>query len=562
MNIPRPEYPRPQFKRENWTNLNGTWQFDFDFGVTGRERKLHEAASLSKEITVPFCPESDLSGIGYKDFIPACWYKKSINVELKGNTRYILHFGACDYLTEVWVNGESVGKHRGGYISFSFDITAKLKNGENIITVCAEDNLRTHNQPSGKQSDKFNSYGCFYTRTTGIWQTVWMEEVPVSYIKRIKSTPEVDKKLLRIEAECDFANGMEIKAEAFWGNVSVGVAVSKVYGRTAIIELPLTELHLWEIGNPALYDLTLTMGDDKVESYFGMRSVYAIDGKLFINGKGIYQRLILDQGFYPDGIYTAPSDDELIGDIKRSMELGFNGARLHEKIFEERFLYHCDRLGYIVWGEHANWGLDIGKPEAWKNFIPEWTEEMQRDYNHPALIGWCPLNETEPNQDPEFVRYLVAVTKAFDPYRPVIDCSGWYHVDDISDFWCMHDYDQNPETFKAHYAPLENGEKVECRVKHKWGFTTFMSEYGGIQWAKDSTGWGYGNAPKTEEELLDRLEGLTDALLENSAFTGFCYTQLTDVEQEQNGLYTYDRVLKFPKDRLYKIFTKKASWEE
>jgi len=308
--------------------------------------------------------------------------------------------------------------------------------------------------------------------------------------------------------------------------------------------------------------LVLTLGNDKVKSYFGMRSVYAVDGKLFINGKGVYQRLILDQGFYPDGIYTAPTDAELIGDIKRSMDLGFNGARLHEKIFEERFLYYCDKLGYIVWGEHANWGLDISKHEAWKNFIPEWLEEMQRDYNHPALIGWCPLNETQQNQDPYFVRHLVDVTRAFDPYRPVIDCSGWMHVDNISDFWCMHDYDQDPESFKNYYAPLEKGEKVECRVMHQVGYTTFMSEYGGIQWAKDNSGWGYGNAPKTEEELLDRLEGLTDVLLQNSAFTGFCYTQLTDVEQEQNGLYTYDRKLKFPKERLYKIFTKKAVWEE
>ncbi len=562
MSIPRPEYPRPQFKRDNWTNLNGTWQFDFDFGMTGKEKKLYEVQSLSKEIIVPFCPESDLSGIGYKDFIPACWYKKEIDVSIKDNTRYILHFGACDFETEVWVNGESVGTHIGGYVSFSFDITEKVKDGKNIITVYATDDLRSHNQPAGKQCHKYNSFGCFYTRTTGIWQTVWLEEVPVAYIKKIKATPDIENKLLRIEADCVSANGLEIKAESFFDGIDTGSATAKVVGRTAIINLPLKELHLWEIGSPLLYNLVLTLGEDKVESYFGMRSVCAVDGKLFINGKGVYQRLILDQGFYPDGIYTAPTDAELIGDIKRSMELGFNGARLHEKIFEERFLYYCDRLGYIVWGEHANWGLDIGKPEAWRNFVCEWLEELQRDYNHPAIIGWCPLNETEKNQDPAFVKYLVEATRAFDNFRPVIDCSGWFHVDNISDFWCMHDYDQKPESFREHYAPLEKGEKVECRVRHVWGYTTFMSEYGGIQWAKDNTGWGYGNAPKTEEELLDRLEGLTDVLLENSAFTGFCYTQLTDVEQEQNGLYTYDRVLKFPKDRLYKIFSKKAVWED
>ncbi|MBO7254037.1 MAG: beta-galactosidase, partial [Clostridia bacterium] len=457
MSIPRPEYPRPQFKRENWTNLNGAWQFDFDFGMTGKEKKLYEAETLSKEIIVPFCPESDLSGIGYKDFIPACWYKKEIDVSIKDNTRYILHFGACDFETEVWVNGESVGTHIGGYISFSFDITEKVKDGKNIITVYATDDLRSHNQPAGKQCHKYNSFGCFYTRTTGIWQTVWLEEVPVAYIKKIKATPDIENKLLRIEADCVSSNGLELKAESFFDGIDTGSATAKVVGRTAIINLPLKELHLWEIGSPLLYDLVLTLGEDKVESYFGMRSVCAVDGKLFINGKGVYQRLILDQGFYPDGIYTAPTDAELIGDIKRSMELGFNGARLHEKIFEERFLYYCDRLGYIVWGEHANWGLDIGKPEAWRNFVCEWLEELQRDYNHPAIIGWCPLNETEKNQDPAFVRYLVEATRAFYNFRPVIDCSGWFHVDNVSDFWCMHDYDQKPESFRKHYAPLEKG---------------------------------------------------------------------------------------------------------
>ena len=562
MSIPRPEYPRPQFQRENWTNLNGKWQFDFDFGVSGRQRGLPEAESLPKEIIVPFCPESDLSGIGYKDFIPAVWYKKEVEISIKENTRYILNIGACDYFTEVWVNGESVGTHTGGYVSFSFDITSKVKDGKNIITISATDDTRSRNQPVGKQSALFNSHGCFYTRTTGIWQTVWLEEVPKSYIKRIKATPDIDNCLLHIEAECVDANGLEIIADSSFDGMSTGSAKGIVRGRTAIFDIHLNQLHLWEIGSPLLYDLKLTLGDDKVTSYFGMRSVYAVDGKLFINGKGIYQRLVLDQGFYPDGIYTAPSDSELIGDIRRSMEVGFNGARLHEKIFEERFLYYCDKLGYIVWGEHANWGLDINKPQAWKNFIPEWMEAVQRDYNHPAIIGWCPLNETQHDQDQEFVRCITTTTKLYDPFRPVIDSSGWFHVDSISDFWCVHNYEQNPDTFREYYEPLKNGESISCITKRQKGFTTFMSEYGGIKWSKDSSSWGYGEAPQSEEELLTRLEGLTDVLLENPAFTAFCYTQLTDVEQEQNGLYTYNRVLKFPKDRLYKIFTKKAVWED
>ncbi|MBE5767702.1 MAG: beta-galactosidase [Clostridiales bacterium] len=549
--IPRSEYPRPQLVRSEWINLNGTWQFDIDHGVTGRDRKLMNAESLPMEIIVPFCPESDLSGIGNKDFMNCVWYKRKISLPEAWQTegrRTILHIGACDYVTEVWVNGVSVGKHTGGYISFSFDITDYLSIGENDLTICANDTLRTGKQPSGKQSPLYHSHGCHYTRTTGIWQTVWLENVPSAYISHTKYTTDIEKGTLTIEATCENAHGMTLSAEALWEGTSVGSASATVSGRKANLVLSLSELHLWSTQTPALYDLKLTLGDDTAESYFGMRSIAYANGKLLLNGKPVFQRLILDQGFYPDGIYTAPTDEALKHDIEMSMAMGFNGARLHEKIFEERFLYHCDKLGYIVWGEHANWGLDISKLDAWPNFLPEWLEALQRDFNHPAIVGWCPLNETQGNQDPEFVRFLVNVTRAYDPTRPVLDASGWTHVKDLVELTDAHDYEQDPEKFAANLAKFE--------------VPIFISEFGGIGWSMENSGWGYGVGPQSEEEFLSRYEGLVKAMLSNPNVYAFCYTQLTDVEQEQNGLYSYNRVPKFDPKIIASFNTVKAAIEE
>ena len=424
---------------------------------------------------------------------------------------------------------------------------AALKPGENQITICATDTLRTQEQPSGKQSPAFHSFGCFYTRTTGIWQTVWLENVPEAYIARLKYTPDIESGTLFIEAVCENAHGLALRAQARFQGEAMGEAQATVSGRTARMALKLQSTHLWSTETPALYDLTLTLGEDAVESYFGMRSIAFAGGKLLLNGKPVFQRLVLDQGFYPDGIYTAPSDAALEGDIRLSMDMGFNGARLHEKIFEERFLYHCDRLGYLVWGEQANWGLDIARPEAWRNFLPEWLEELERDCNHPALVGWCPLNETQKDQDSEFVRFLVNLTRAFDPTRPVLDSSGWTHVDGLCELTDCHNYEQDPEKFAA---------QLDAN-----GYPMFVSEFGGIRWSDDASGWGYGQGPKSEAEFLARYEGLVKALLSRPGVYAFCYTQLTDVEQEQNGLYTYERKPKFDPAIIRKINTARAAIE-
>ena len=568
--IARPEYPRPQFERKNWMNLNGEWQFEIDHGRSGRERKLYAAEKLAQTIQVPFCPESKLSGIGNVDFMECVWYKRTVDISadwVSEGRRTILNIGACDFATEVWVNGAYIGKHIGGYVSFAMDITKAVKAGENTIVICAMDMVRTMNQPGGKQSRLYYSHACDYTRTTGIWQTVWLENVPNHYIKRTKYRPSLENESLYIEAVCENADGKTLRAEASFGGKVVGCAEAKVSNKTVMLQIKLSEMHLWGVGDGQLYDLTLDLDGDTVYSYFGMRKVEYKNNKTYINGKVVYQRLILDQGFYPDGIYTAPTEQDLIDDIQRSLDMGFNGARLHQKVFEPRFLYHCDRLGYIVWGEHANWGLDIARFEAWRGFMPEWQEILERDFNHPAIIGWCPLNETQQNQNRDFVKALADMTRSYDPDRMYIDASGWTHQDDITDILDIHDYEQDPVKFREHYLPLEKGEPVVFPHYKQGGLPTFMSEFGGIWWnPKDlENGWGYGGVssrPQSEEAFIERYKGLVTAMLENKAMCAFCYTQLTDVEQEVNGLYTYDRKAKFPPEVIRAINTQKAAIEE
>ena len=572
--MPRPEHPVPQFVRKSWINLNGEWEFVRDHSVSGKARKLYEAESFPERITVPFCMESDLSGIGDKDFCECVWYRKEIELGedwLANGKRVLLHIGACDYMTTVYVNGKKVGfPHRGGYVSFSYDITDFVSAGKNVIVICAEDFLRTMTQPGGKQCRQYHSRGCYYTRTTGIWQTVWLENVAAAYIEKVQYTTNVENSSLTVSAKVIGGEGQTLTATAYWNGKKVGEASAKATYHRCDVIVPLSELHLWEVGKGGLYDLELTFGDDTVKSYFGMRTLTLDDSALVINGKKVFQRLVLDQGFYPDGIYTAPTEQGLIDDITRSTACGFNGARLHQKVFEPLFLYHCDRLGYIVWDELGNWGLNTGADAAWRGYIPEWIEIMERDVNHPAIIGWCPFNEThsEGGDETELLAYVADLTRKLDPTRPVIDTSGWIHVKGATDIMDWHDYDQNPETFRQRYIDAANGTPITFKNKKYVPFDIiprFISEYGGIKWDVNSglgNAWGYGNAPKTEEEFLTRFKGLAEALMFNPFITGLCYTQLTDVEQEVNGLYTYDRQAKFDPKYFYDVLTQKAAIEE
>ncbi len=560
----RCEHPKPQLERENWLNLNGEWDFEIDRSSSGKERELFKnGVALNGKIEVPFCPQSKLSGVRDTDFMAAVWYKRAVTLtdeQIKGRT--FLHFGAVDYHATVYVNGKKAGEHKGGYVSFKIEISELVFAGENIICVCAEDDERDRLIPSGKQSDRYDSYHCMYTRTTGIWQTVWLEFTPKSYIKSLKYMTDAESGKLTVIADLLGSNTLTVSA-SFEGK-PCGSSAQSYEGGQAILTVDLTEKHLWEIGKGGLYDLYITYGDDAVKSYFGLRSIDYRDYKFLLNGKSVFQRLILDQGFYPDGIYTASSDAELEADIDRSVAMGFNGARLHEKVFEERFLYHADRKGYLVWGEYPNWGLDHSYADSVYGMLPEWLEEIDRDFNHPSIVGWCPFNETwdqkgRKQYDP-LLSLVYRATRAADPSRPCIDTSGNFHVE--TDIYDVHDYEQNPEIFAKTYEDLDTFEdRFKNRQSYDGKKPFFVSEYGGIQWS-DKGGWGYGNAPKNEKEFIERLKGLTDVLLDNPKIFGFCYTQLTDVEQEQNGLYTYDRTPKFDSGIISAIFSRKAKIED
>ena len=581
--IPRPEYPRPQFQREKWLNLNGPWQFAIDEGDSGREQRWQERESLPGTIMVPFCPESDLSGVAHKDFIRACWYRRTVALGadwLRG--RVLLHFGACDYETTVWFNGVEIGTHEGGYSSFTMDVTRAAREGENTIIVLARSDVRAGRQPSGKQSQVFASHGCFYTRTTGIWQTVWMEAVPEKYVERLQWLPDPDNGGFHMTAELapDARGWLRVRV-SFQGK-EMGGGAWKAGGRSLSAFVGVKETHLWSLEDPALYDIEVELeteaGVDRVASYAGLRKIQWDREGVLLNGKRVYLRLVLDQGFYPDGVITAPEDGELKGDILRAKAMGFNGARLHQKMFEARFLYWADRLGYLVWDEHGNWGMSVSDGRNMPRFLAEWTELVRRDISSPALMGWCPFNETEERAtDPACILAAYRLTRALDPTRPVIDTSGWVHCaeTDILDY---HDYAQDGAELRANleaYAAAKDGETFSPglmpwmknwrqKMPVRAGQPVFLSEFGGTGWImggipKDR--WGYGGLPETEEEFFRRFEGLVDAALETRGICGFCYTQLTDVEQEINGLYTFDRRAKFPPERIAAILTRPA-WNE
>lgn len=587
MNIPRAEHPNPQWERDTWKNLNGTWEFEFDFGCSAVERRLWEKERFDREILVPFCPESRLSGIGYTDFINGVAYRRNFELsqeELSG--RVLLHFGAVDYEASVYVNGTLVGSHKGGYTSFCFDITKHVAPGPNTLFVAVKDDVRSSLQPKGKQAHLYASSGCDYTRTTGIWQTVWLEFVPERHIQSAKYYPDPANGKVTVTGLVQGQGTLQLTA--LWEDKPVGEAALSVEDGFFTVQLDLSETHLWKPGKGGLYTLLLSFGEDRVKSYFGLRTAKFQGRKFLLNGKSLFQRFVLDQGFYPEGIYTAPTEEDLVKDIQLSFAAGFNGARLHEKVFEARFLYHCDRLGYLVWGEYPNWGLDHAHPLSTETYLNQWSEAVERDFNHPAIIGWCPFNETwgyrEEREKNALLTSLYKLTKRLDPTRPCIDSSGNYRV--LSEVYDIHDYDQDTQSFQARWDGLTD------RIRETGGVIPeedpffnsapegpsgrapffnqpydnqpiFVSEYGGIRWPDDTVeGWGYGNAPATPEEFFARYKGLTEALLNNPEIFGFCYTQLYDVEQEVNGLYTYGRAQKFDIGLIQKINQQKAAIED
>jgi hypothetical protein len=573
--IPRPEYPRPQFVRQAWENLNGPWSYVLDHGKSGMQRGYAASKGFPGAITVPFCPESVLSGVGHTDFIEMMWYHRKLTVPaLWAGQRIILHFGGVDWESELFIDGASVGRHYGGISSFSYDITPYVTPGQtHDLVLYVRDDTRSGNQPGGKQCPDYASRRCHYTRTTGIWQTVWMEPVPTQGLRDVYVVPDLDQgRFIVTPRFFAVARGQRFRVTVIDGPYAVATeTVSAADGVPCAVSVP--EAKTWSPASPFLYTLRYEVLDaegkvtDMAHGYAGMRKVHIEGNRVYLNNEPIYLRLVLDQGFYPDGIWTAPDDAALKRDIELSMRAGFNGARLHQKVFEERFHYWADKLGYLTWGESSSWGIDVKDAVSARNFLAEWREILIRDRNHPSIIAWTPLNETRDVGDRRQHNRLhidaYELAHDLDPTRPVNDASGYAHA--RTDLWTVHTYEQDPAKLADKLKLDAQGKVWRCFPDSEieyFGQPYLVDEFGGIKWVPNqervwaNNSWGYGEGPKSLEEFYARLEGQIEAILAQPHICGYCYTQLTDVEQEQNGVYFYDRSDKFDMDLIRELFSR------
>lgn len=575
----RAEYPRPQHVRQSWINLNGEWEFEFDDADVGQGQKwqLGEKA-FSERIQVPFAFQSKLSGIADPDFHDRVWYRKQVVLpEAFNGKRILLHFGAVDYESTVWVNGQQVAYHEGGHTPFCADVTDTLKSSGNTIVVKAVDYSQDVTLPRGKQYWLHDSASIFYTRTTGIWQTVWMEAVAPVHLEKVKFTPHLDTNQIEIEA---YLQG-DLKKASIALKVDVSFEGQPVASDTYAVKSSqvtrMIGLHdfndhglgrWWSPEKPSLYDVQFTVVQDgqpvdEVSSYFGMRKISIEGGKLSLNNRPYQMKLILDQGYFPDGNLTPPSDDAIRRDVELTKEMGFNGARKHQKIEDPRYLYWCDKLGLLVWGEAPNAYQYSSKYV--RRFTKEWQEAVERDYNHPCIVVWVPLNESwgVPNilidkQQQQHALTMYYLTKSLDPTRPVISNDGWEMVE--TDLYNIHDYEWREEVLTQRYGSVEAA--VAARPANRElsvgsyaydGQPILVTEFGGIAFKKSEwEGWGYSGADN-DEDFIAKLEAVIKPIRLSKAVQGYCYTQLTDVEQEINGLLTYDRKPKVPLEMIRAI---------
>ena len=575
--VPRPEYPQPQFKRAQWMTLNGDWEFEFDDKNEGLTANWHSTKpKFSRSIVVPFAFESPKSGIGDTAFHPWVWYRRSFTPppEWKGK-RVLLEFGAVDYRASVWMNGQFVGSHEGGNVPFKFDVTPLAKLGAaNTVVVRAEDPPTDRFIPRGKQYWQLKSRGIFYTRTSGIWQSVWLEAARDSYLEKVRITPSLDGRA-RFEAKVvREAADMELGVEIKWENEVAASGTAKFTGPAAHLELRVRDPRLWSHTGPNLYTVNYELRRagqvlDRVESYMGFREVATDNGRFFLNGRPTYLKMVLDQGYWPESLLTPPSEEAIINDIKWTKEMGFNGARKHQKLEDPVFLYHADKLGLLVSDEMAN-AYEFDADYA-ARFTREWLDVVERDYNHPSVIMWVPINESwgVPNlRDPaqqQHLRSLYMMTRSIDKTRPVVDNDGWEHVETM-DLFTIHDYAATGEKLYAKYKDLgkpgaripDNARAILLPGATYNGSPFLLSEFGGIAYVLPgsqvpSDAWGYAGVEKSPEAVLARLRGLYEAIAKIPAIAGICYTQLTDVEQEVNGLLSYDRKMKFDAAKLREI---------
>lgn len=573
--ILRNEHPRPDFMRDTFANLNGEWQFAFDDGNEGLGacwyRPGHE---LPQVITVPFAYQTELSGLGPTDDIhPILWYRRAFTVpeEMKGK-RILLRFGAVDYQCSVYVNGQMAGTHTGGYAPFALDISNLIQDGENDLCVRVVDEP-DYTQPRGKQHWEKGLMGCWYTPVSGIWQTVYLEAVGEYALNQIHITPDIDRHMMTAEIALDRVPTDELELElkvSFEGKHCrrVRVSVSDRCSRVpvdVVVKGALDSVHLWQPGNPALYDVEVTLLKkaeivDRVRTYFGMRKVEVKDGKIYLNNTPLYQRLVLDQGYWPESLITPPSDEAIRQDIEYTLQFGYNGARKHQKVEDPRYYYWADKMGLLVWGEVPS-AYDF-TDEMVRRVTETMTDFIDRDFNHPCIIAWVPLNEswgvrqiyTDKRQQ-ELGRTLYHLTKALDGTRLCSSNDGWEQVD--TDICALHDYAAEGNVMAKHFESRETVENHCCDWRpcyaqgHKpTGKEAFMvTEYGGIAFTNlgqqgemgGMETWGYHDKVTDEEAFFERFEAVTDAIREIPYCQGYCYTQLTDVMQEINGVMTADR---------------------
>ncbi len=570
-------YPRPQLLREQFTLLDGQWDFAFDPAGVGTQQGWQGGFTKETDILVPFTYETKASGIGDQTPYHTVWYQRAFVVaDLQKRT--ILHFEGSDYRTKVWINGQYQGLHEGGYSRFSFDITNAVVTGENRLVVQVEDSFDTQ-MPRGKQRWRGENYGCWYVQTTGIWKSVWIEQVQPVHLTALKLTPCLTNQSVCVEGQVAGDGVVTACIAIGFEEQDITKTVVAVHGGqfTATIHLSsptaLWGIYLWSPDNPNLYDVTITLQaadvvTDTVHSYFGMREIRIKEQQVLLNGTPLYQRLLLDQGYWRDSHLTPPSEEALIADLDHVKALGYNGVRKHQKTEDERFFYWCDVKGILAWCE---------MPSAYQYsdrlvtaVSTEWLSIVKQYYNHPSIITWTPINESwgvpmieTVYHQQQFSEALYHLTKAVDSTRPVVLNDGWEHT--ISDIITLHDYEADGARFLKRYQALAdmlagkvypNEKKAPFAKGYGYqGQPIILSEFGGIAYQTTGTegSWGYGARETDETSFIKRLQSITEAVQKTAAICGYCYTQLTDVQQEVNGLLDEERNYKVDPNIIHAI---------
>lgn len=573
--IMRAELPNPSFARERWRTLNGQWDFLMDpedcLQVGGVDK-----LSWDRTIRVPFCYESELSGIGSDAPSRSVWYRRSFAVtEEECSATVLLHFGAVDYRARVWVNGQYVGTHEGGFTPFAFEVQQYLHKGENTLVVKAEDSY-SRELPRGKQMCGRMPCSCFYRNTTGIWQSVWLEFTGCDYITDIRITPDLDRNradfVIRINGEHPSEIALTIRKESqVIGTMTVACESKNICCSFGFQENGVFSVEnlYWTPEKPNLIDVEVTLIHDgkkydTVSTYFGMRKIHVCGEEIYLNNSPLYQRLVLDQGYWPEGLMTAPSDEAIRRDVEMTKELGFNGARKHQKIEDPRYYYWADKLGLLVWGEMPS-NYDF-TPEGQRMLLSELQAFVRRDYNHPCIVTWIPFNESwgvheiaGDSRQKSFVKAVYYLLRSLDESRLVGSNDGWEQLE-LTDFCGIHDYDISPENFATRYMDIEKTMRGSVNFKPIYaageqynGVPVLITEMGGVKLVNDD-GWGYSQAMSDEEGMLRYLRSVMRAVRSHRQIRGFCYTQLTDVQQETNGLLDSARKPKVAFEELQKIF--------